>query len=323
MHRTMTNPKNKFLNFHSSTFYSLVAAVVLNVALGLFTPKVLAESFRGSFEASAQEKSKHVSEMWQFSRTMQECLNADYQHHLNFYRRYGISPFYGSNSSFKRLGYNGRRNFLRSIGKDPNLVDVMKPTSCVGLATKCFERAFNQTGQGAVWARIKRYVAANSYDGSALIDGFRRLGWYVMYWNPDPSQNNAWDSDEKRRNPSNNGTWGYHAYRYSTATKNKKYYMNSIDDAETLVGFGTRPPRVLDDASVFVGVAHAGYHVFPGYKGKVIEAHSTRDIRDANSVESSDFNPIESGGAPRGNYRSGIVAVPPGEGPRASFWPWN
>jgi hypothetical protein len=46
----------------------------------------------------------------------------------------------------------------------------------------------------------------------------------------------------------------------------------------------------------------------------VIEGHSMKAINDPNMIESSEFNPIKSGGAPRGSYRSGIIAVPPGYG---------
>jgi len=320
MSRVMTQHITN-LKHHPITKLMCLAVLALFVALQPTNAK--AESYRGSFSASSAEISKHRNEMRNFSSIVQSCLDYDYQHHVSFYRKYGFSPFYGSNSSFKRLSYSGKRNYLSRIGKNPNLVDQMQITSCVGLATKCYERAFNQTGQGATWSRLKRYIAANNYDGSSMIDGLRQLGWYVMYWNPDTAQNAEWDRDEKRKNPSNNGTWGYHAWRYMTSTKHKKYYKNPIDDAETLVNFGTHPPRFLRNASLMLGVAHAGYHVFPGYEGVVIEAHSTRDIRDPNTVESAEFNPIQNGGAPRGQYRSGILAVPPGSEPNRSFSPWG
>lgn len=290
----------------------------------------IAQSFSGSFYATAEEVSYHKSRIDRLADVMTSCMRREYNKHLNFYSRYGISPFYGSNSSFKRLSYQGKRRFLRNIGKDPNLVDQMSQTSCVGFASECMAEAFRATNQGALWSRINSYASRNNWDGSAIIDALRHLGWYVMYWNPDPSNNEAWDRSERARMTTNDGMWGYHAYRYATATKYKKYYKNHIDDASTLVGFGASVPSVLDRAPLFFGIAHAGYHVYPGSYGTVIESHSTRDIRDYYTMESDEFNPIRADGkgAPRGKYYSGLVAVPPGYEPgarssrRGGFFNW-
>jgi hypothetical protein len=63
-----------------------------------------------------------------------------------------------------------------------------------------------------------------------------------------------------------------------------------------------------------VGIAHAGYHVFPGRKGDVIEAHSMRNIAARDNIEFSEFNPLATGGGPRWTnsekYRSGLIVVP-------------
>lgn len=274
-----------------------------------------AQSFNGSFQVSAEEVAIHRWELKRFADVAVACMERDYERHLSFYEEYGISAFYGDNSYFYRLSTEGKKAFLRSIGKDPALLSQMERTSCVGFAIKCFKQGFDATGQAALWLKINRYMSQNNYDGSALIDALRALGWYVMYWNPDPSQNAQWDAEEKASTPVNDGSWGYHAYRYATATRQNKYYKNFIDDAETLVGFGTQTPDVLSRAPIFVGVAHAGYHVFPGFRGYVIEAHSTRDIRDYYTIEAAHFNPLKFEGAPRGLYRSGLVAVPPGSEP--------
>jgi len=82
-----------------------------------------------------------------------------------------------------------------------------------------------------------------------------------------------------------------------------------------VVGFDDRVPREFLDVPFFVGVAHTGYHVFPGYKGDVIEAHSTRRLDSVDNLEKSPFNPLATGGGPRWTatewYRSGLVGLPP------------
>ena len=64
----------------------------------------------------------------------------------------------------------------------------------------------------------------------------------------------------------------------------------------------------------FVGIAHAGYHVFPGRRGDVVEAHSMREMIAKDNIEVAPFNPLAQGGAPRWTrsekYRSGLIAVP-------------
>ena len=64
-----------------------------------------------------------------------------------------------------------------------------------------------------------------------------------------------------------------------------------------------------------MGFAHIGYHVFLGFHGRVIEAHSVRDLFAMDNMENTEFNPL-AGGGPKSTkseiYRSGLIAVPPG-----------
>ena len=91
-----------------------------------------------------------------------------------------------------------------------------------------------------------------------------------------------------------------------------------IDDKTLLVGFGTNVPAEFRAVPFWVGTAHSGYHVFPGFSGKIIEAHSQRPISSKDNLEVSSFNPLnqERGGGPKWTnserYRSGVIAVPPG-----------
>lgn len=156
--------------------------------------------------------------------------------------------------------------------------------------------------------------------GTDLITMLRELGWKTQYWNPDTSKNAAWDLEDQTLNPLKPGktwnpVWGGHAYNYSQVVNKNKYYGIPVDDKVSLVNFGRQAPSSLRAAPIFVGVAHAGYHVFPGIRGQVIEAHSMRNLNSFDNLEVSDFNPLGTGGGPRWTrtekYRSGLIAVPP------------
>lgn len=92
------------------------------------------------------------------------------------------------------------------------------------------------------------------------------------------------------------------------------YYESKVDNASRLVNFATTPPAAFKNVPLFIGIAHAGYHVFPGRRGDVIEAHSMRNLDARDNLEVAPFNPLAAGGAPRWTrsekYRSGLIAVP-------------
>ena len=131
------------------------------------------------------------------------------------------------------------------------------------------------------------------------------MGWKVLYWNSDTSSNESQDAAEQSAYPGNpEGVWGYHAYNYSTVINDGIYHNNRVDDAKTLVNFGVSVPASFKKAPYFVGSAHAGYHVFPGTYGNVVEGHGSREINDPQTIEKSPFNPQAEGGGPQGYYRS-------------------
>lgn len=294
-----------------------MAAAVFSVSL--FTGVAFAEAeYSGSFSASSLERSYHARNIPELARVAYSCMRREIDHHQSFYRKWGISPFYGTGTDYAKMSESERQNYMRRMRLPTYLTQEMRPTSCVGFAMECFEEAFDATGQSDVWDRINRYARKNNSDGGAIIDALQELGWTVMFWNPDTSQNKQWDADEEADDPTNKKRfWGYHWYRNLTVNRHGRYYKNFVDDKTTLVNFGTRVPRALTDAPLFLGTAHTGYHVFPGAYGHVIEAHSTRSLRDYQTIEEATFNPLKNGGAPRGKYRSGLIAVPPGYG--ASF----
>ena len=199
----------------------------------------------------------------------------------------------------------------------------LKDISCVDLTRRCLGSAFEAVGMGDTWRKIDDHVRANGVSGIEMQKGLVDLGWVSLYWNPDPSQNAAWDKEDRALNPLIPTrvwmpVWGGHAENYGSVTKKSTYYKVPIRDSRTLVGFQTQTPELFKKVPFFVGTAHSGYHVFPGTYGQVVEGHSVRALSSKDNLEFSDFNPLdqEHHGGPKWtnseHYRSGVIVVPPG-----------
>lgn len=272
--------------------------------------------FKGSISFTPEEVSQHHVEVDTIVPTAVECLKRDLKFHQDFYRRYKISPFYGDQSDFARMTVAQRRAELRRLRVNPDLLSRMSPTSCVGLARKCMAEGFATVGKSNVWSRIDKFLVDNALDGTALQEALRLLGWKTVFWNPNLSKNAEWDESEKLKDPENKKRfWGWHAYRWLTIQRKGMYYFNKVDDTTLMTNFGTRPPRAFKEIPFFIGTAHTGFHVFPGYEGIVVEGHSVRHITSPTMIETSPFNPLAEGGGPQGlPYRSGLFSIPPGYG---------
>lgn len=254
-----------------------------------------------------------------------------------------------------------------------NILDAQKPTSCVGLALESLEFGFNamvpfdENGHpianprknevlAETWTKLNAFVRKNNSSGMPLLYGLQALGWKLCYWNPAVDQSKNWDEEwERVANTSHSSNHPYHSYRWITVNKGigrdgiapMSYGSESsggklpVDDKTSLVDFGAATPVVLTEAPFFVGIAHGGYHVFPGFGAEkvggglpsqriavIIEAHSTRSLKAKENLEKSEFNPLRakvsrvgeerpSGYGPRGdnspyeNYLSGVIALPP------------
>ncbi|WP_413557480.1 hypothetical protein [Bdellovibrio sp. HCB209] len=263
-----------------------------------------------------------------------KCIDDTYKTHIAFYKKYGISKYYGDrnpalNTRAKRLAV------IKERGAPESIVDQLEAISCIGLTRKCLKEGFDAAQNPALsnlWARIDKNLIANGTDGLVLTQHLQKLGWKVLYWNPRPDLNAEWDAEDPMimsgkpvnwesgiRNSQGQSiyhpAWGMHGMRYNQVMKKDVYYNVKIDDKSTLVGFDLDVPQSFIDSAFFVGVAHAGYHVFPGRFGEVIEAHSMRRLDGIDNLEKGPFNPLAVGGAPMWTkiekYRSGIVAVPP------------
>jgi len=280
--------------------------------VALLLPASARAGFRSNIEFTAAEKAAHDRHIVTIKKVARQYLEDTWKEHLAFYRRHRVSKFYGD----RNLALNTRAKriaALQAAGAPASLVDQLQPTSCVGLTMNALAAGFRAPGDPALvtaWTKINAYARANDLDGCSVLNAMQKLGWRIAYWNPAPQNNELWD-----RQDGNRKSRGWHAYRYLTVTRHGTYYFNKVDDKSLLVGFGTTVPAAFRDAPFFIGVAHTGYHVFPGFKGDVIEAHSTRRLDSISNLERSPFNPLATGGAPRWTasewYRSGLIGLPP------------
>lgn len=269
---------------------------------------------------TAEEIQAHKQNINIITDTAAACLSEVYEDHLEFYNKWHVSKYFG-NRKPEHQTTTGLKNELAKYGAPTSLVSELTPISCIGLTVKCLGRGFKQAGQEATWQKIQNILAIdNKFLGTDLQNMLAQLGWKILYWNPNPENNKAWDLDDQELTPMAPGktwmpVWGGHAYRYATVMKSANYYGIHVDDAQTLVGFKSTQPEAFKQVPFFVGTAHAGYHVFPGKFGEVIEAHSMRTLNSIDNLQVSEFNPLGSGGGPRWTrtekYRSGLIAIPP------------
>lgn len=299
---------------------------------------------------SPEEIAASVANSHLISETAANCLTRTYDKHVRYHRERGYSKFYGNRRpEYKTL--EGRKQALLKLL--PNLakrvrngeraaqeeLDMrereLENISCVGLAMQCLGEGFTAARMEPTWNRIFDWLGRPGEDGKSLYYGtdlqkaLVDLGWKSLYWNPALSQNDEWDRLERAFNPLKEDkvwqpVWGGHAIRWASVLKQKNYYQIPVHDIQTLVNFGVRPPEEFSQVPFFVGTAHAGYHVFPGFRGQVIEAHSMRQLAGIDNIEIGPFNPLDQpingvkngGGAPKWtrteHYRSGVIVVPPG-----------
>lgn len=268
---------------------------------------------------TADEIRRHGQQLDQIVAVSAACLDRTYADHVEFFDRHGVSRYYGN----RRTQHQTREGLIGELlrfGKPATLVSELKPISCIGLTLNCLGEGFRTAGLGTTWSKIHARLAVDQkFYGTDLQGLLRELGWKLVYWNPNPAKNKDWDAEDLRLNPlapgrSWNPVWGGHEYRYATIKTKGNYYGLTIDDSQWLVGFGDRVPADFARVPFFVGTAHAGYHVFPGRQGEVIEAHSTRLLNSRDNLEFSVFNPLGTGGGPRWTktekYRSGVIAIP-------------
>ena len=203
--------------------------LILTLSLSLTTLNAYA-GFEGSVSFSLEEIKAHADSISSLTAEADVCLKQDLNRHNEFYKKYGISAFYGQNSAYSKMSQSERINFLKSKKLDPKLVTEITATSCVGLSLKCLERGFKVTNQEAVYKKLKAFTVLNGVDGTALQHGLTQLGWKTLYWNPNPSKNKTWDLQEKLADRFNRKKFrGFHEDNYIAVKSKKRYYMNTVD----------------------------------------------------------------------------------------------
>lgn len=335
--------------------FTALEALVL--AILLFVVPAVAFAGATPLEFSPDEISRNLQNAKKISESAAACLSRTWDSHNKFFTQRGYSKYYG-NRHPKHKSSAGRKAMLLQLlprleqrvitGDAAALKELedrlreLEETSCVGLSMKCVGEGFEAAGMKDTWQKIYVWLGRKDAEGSpmyfgtdlqkALID----LGWKSLYWNPDLSQNETWDIIEKAMNPAKEGkewnpVWGGHAYRWALVKRNREYYGVPVHDIQTLVNFGVQGPDDFKKVPFFVGTAHAGYHVFPGFGGNVIEAHSMRELSARSNLEVGPFNPLnqELNGVPGGtgaprwtqneHYKSGVIVVPPGFVPDKPF----
>ena len=268
---------------------------------------------------SSSEIRKHRETIATFCDAAADFLDWVFADHKAFYAQWGVSKYYGNRKPEHRTRELRIRE-LRKFGKPTFLVDQQVSTACILLAMQAVERGFNATGMGNTWKKINNQLKIDQkFFGTDLQIMLQQLGWKIYYWNPDPSKNAQWDAEDQQLNPLRPPrkwmpVWGGHALRHASVKNKGIYYDSKVDNSTRLVGFKKTQPAGFAGVPVFVGIAHAGYHVFPGRRGEVVEAHSMRQMIAEDNIEFSPFNPLATGGGPRWTrsekYRSGLIAVP-------------
>ena len=323
------------------------------LALSLLSAIAVAQpSFAGVSEVNftPEEIAANAMNAPKISETSAACLTRYWNSHTAFHKQRGYSKYYGNrNPKYKtpelrkqallallpELAKKVRKKDPAALAELDTRERELENTSCIGLALTCLGEGFKSAGMDATWQKIWDWIGRPGPEGEPLFYGtdlqkaLVDLGWKSLYWNPDLSMNEEWDELEKAFNPLQEGkewnpVWGGHAYRWSQVLRKKEYYGVPVHDIRTLVNFGITPGAEFKTVPFYVGTAHAGYHVFPGFRGQVIEAHSMRELRSRENLEVGMFNPlyqpvngVQGGnGAPKWtrseHYRSGVIVVPPG-----------
>jgi len=301
-------------------------------------------------EFSAEEIAANLSNAKLISESAAACLTRTWDEHNKFFKQRGYSKFYGNRHPKHKFAAGRKATILQLIPKLENKVilndqealreleqreEELKATSCIGLTMECLGEGFNKAGMTQTWDKIRLWVGRKDAEGTLLFYGtdlqkaLVDLGWRSLYWNPDVAQSEEWDVIDKLMNPLKEGKewnpiWGGHSYRFKVLKNTREYYGIPVHDIQTLVNFGIKTPEEFKQAPFFIGTAHAGYHVFPGFHGQVIEAHSMRELNSISNLEIGPFNPIfqalngvkKGNGAPKWtnseHYKSGVIVVPPG-----------
>ncbi len=307
---------------------------MLTFNAAVFTPEAYSQEqtirgFKNFIEFSDLERAEHLPGIPAITRAAGACIQGYLNEQNDFWEMWKLSIFYGHESDWNRKWTQQQKDALFNRMHVPlSEMKKLKPVSCVTMTLSCLEIGFKAARQEHLWERIRKFTLANDQSGIALQLGLQKLGWKVLYWNPDTSKAKEWDDEERARDqkirqgnePENQFRFfGWHQDRLRTVRKSMTYYFNPVDDATSLTDYGPSVPAKFLKVPFFVGTVHTGFHVFPGKFGFVIEAHNRSRPTNKRTIEAGNFDPSHprephpNAGA-YGTYRSGLIAVPPGYG---------
>ena len=289
-------------------------------------------TFKGHIEFTPTEVTQHQTELQTLLDTTVQTMAEAKRIHEGWLKSCGVGLMYGYLAPYSTLDTAKRADFLKQHATcaTPPAVSDVKVTSCEIFANRFLAKGFAAIGQAPAYKRIDTFLNDNDRDGLALVYALRKLGWKSLYWNTDVNSIPPLPNDRTivGITPAD--------FREDTATalKNHSYYGVPIDgyliNFEPNAGSPTHKDDKalahLDKVPYFVGISHAGFHVWSGSYGMITESHSYFDPDSKKNIELGAFHPPQA--SPTGRevvvggkkqtfyYYSGIIAVPPGP------WMW-
>jgi hypothetical protein len=285
--------------------------------------------FKGHIEFSPAEKAAHDRGLKTLIDTALTSLQATTQKQQASLDACGAGFLFGYLSPFSKMDESTRDIWVaqHATCNRPPLVSQILESSCELFANRFVKEGFAAVGLQAAYARINSFLEANDRDGLALAYSLKKLGWKIVYWNPDVNAT----PDLPTSNREIVGiTLDDHIEDTRNALTRKIYGGVSID--ALMINFEPLPksttPRddrafkALVKVPYYIGISHDGEHVWSGSYGSVIEAHSSFDPDSKRNLETGAFHPPF--GSPVGRivvenrkrhkyfYYSGIIAIPPG-----------
>ncbi len=289
-------------------------------------------AYNGQIDFTPAEINAHQNGVSSLIATTMSSMKTQIDLEKSAFAQCGMGVMYGYASPFSKLSSVQRQSYIAKNAKcaTPPKVSDVGVTSCEIFANRFLAKGFSSIGQADVYKRINSYLNANDRDGLALIVALRKLGWKVLYWNTDTKTMPPLPADRHVTgvNPDD------HLFDQNQAIKKHLYHGIAVDGL--LTDFSPNPgSHTIKDESIlskfknvpyFVGVSHAGFHVWSGSYGIVTESHSYYDPADEENIQIGEFEPQHASptcrhliiaGKPQTHcYYSGVIAIPPGP------WVW-
>jgi hypothetical protein len=289
---------------------------------------VNAQAFKGTIEFTPAEVSAHLAGLTQLIDVTLRDTEAKKVEQADWFRKCKMGTMYGWLAPYSTLAAPARQTYIdqhSQCSARPTLADVAV-TSCENFTNKFLSRGFAAIGTAASYKKINTFLNANDRDGLALVLALRKLGWKTLYWNTDLGSAPALPKDRSIVG----ATPDDHLYDQKLALTKHTYHGVPVDGYLTNFSPNTGSPTVKDDSVMaklrevpyFVGISHAGFHVWNGSYGVITESHSFFDPDDVRNIQTGDFDPphasptcrevVVAGQKQSWCYYSGILAVPPG-----------